>query len=191
MGFNGFNRQDIIDALTERDGLSCRYPGEEHALDPNGTGHNLISIDHWVPQAYGKANGWTFEEINALENLRLFCRRHNSLKGERLPNPDGTLPPRAEDLRPVHQRRADKSSRADMCDTCMSGRLLLVDDVCPDCGRDEPQPRVLPKYLQVSPKECSHGWGKNPELYCWSCWLGYDERRPAIESVLDVDGAES
>lgn len=183
-------REATIAALRERDGDRCQFPGCDEVLDFTViAGPQEVTIDHWYSQSYGKANGWTYEEIWDISNLRLMTRKCNSLKSDRTPNPDGTLPPRPEDLRPLHQRRADKSGRVDICETCMSGRLLLQGETCYDCGSG-PQPSTLPRYLQVAPKDCSHGWGKNPEAVCWKCWLGFERRRPAIEDVLDTDSLE-
>ena len=180
------SREALIRAIIERDGEGCSFPGcVREGFDEDGPYE--LTIDHHYPVSYGRANGWTHEEIWALSNCTIQHKVCNSRKGDRVPNPDGTLPPTAEELRPLHQRRADKSSRVPVCETCMSGRLLLHGEVCYDCGSG-PQPSTLPKYLQVSPKECSHGWGERPEVHCWRCFLGFEKRRPAIESVMDADG---
>ena len=172
-------REKIIAILLERDGDVCQYPGCGRTLDLDAVADFEVTVDHWIPRSKGGS-----EDIS---NYRLFEKRCNALKGDRMPNEDGTLPPRPVDLRPLHQRRADKSARIDVCETCMSGRLLLFGEECPDCGSG-PQPSTLPKYLQVSPKECSHGWGENPKVICWMCNLGFIKRRPAMEDVLDTDG---
>lgn len=172
-------RDEIVAILRKRDGDICQYPGCGRTLDFDATFDFEVTVDHWIPLSKGG------EE--SLENYRLFEKRCNALKGDRMPNADGTLPPRPIDLRPMHQRRADKSGRIDVCETCASGRLLLFGEICHDCGSG-PQPSTLPKYLQVTPKECSHGWGENPELHCWLCFVGHVERRPAMEDVLDTDG---
>lgn len=183
-----FSREGALTKLIERDGLVCRFPGcDREEFDVEGD--FSLTIDHWMPQSYGRANGWTHEQIWDISNLRILHRKCNALKGDRIPNEDGTLPPRPIDLRPSHQRRADRSGRVDVCETCMSGRLLLEGEECYDCGSG-PQPSTMPKYLQVTPKECSHGWGENPELHCWLCFVGHVERRPAMEDVLDADHLE-
>lgn len=183
-----FSREGALDVLIERDGLVCQYPGcDRKGFDIDGAFE--LTIDHYMPQSKAREMGWSEDRIWHTDNLKIMHRKCNALKGDRIPNEDGSLPPRPEDLRPVHQRRADKTGRVPVCETCMSGRLLLFGEECPDCGSG-PQPSTLPKYLQVSPKECSHGWGKNPELICWMCNLGFIKRRPAIEDVLDTDQLE-
>lgn len=181
-----FNREWAIRELIVRDGPGCQYPScVRKEFEPSGPWE--LTLDHTFPQSAAKAAGWPVERIWGLDNLAIYHRKCNAEKGDRVFNDDGTLPPRPEDLRPVHQRRADKTGRVPVCETCMSGRLLLDGEVCYDCGSG-PQPSTLPKHLQVAPKDCSHGWGKNPEAVCWKCWLGFEQRRPAIEDVLDTDG---
>lgn len=163
--------EEIHDFLRERDGDFC-FTGQ-HDWRPQ----DIVTIEHWIPLS--KGGTW------AMENLRLACKRCNSDKGDRMPNPDGTLPPHPRDLLPLHQRRADKSGRVDVCGTCLSGRILLPGEQCPDCGSG-PQPAATPRSTQKSPKDCSHGW-EDPLDHCWMCHLGHVERRPAIETVLDTD----
>lgn len=189
MSFKRPPRQSMVDALIERDGLRCTYPDCPHPEEFKEEGRWSVSIDHTVPVSHGRANGWTEEEIWDLSNTTLMHVICNSNKSDRLYDENGVLAPKPSDLRPLHQRRADKSSRVPVCETCMSGRLLLEGEVCYDCGSG-PQPSTLPRYLQVPPKECSHGWGLNPEKSCWRCFLGFVERRPAIETVMDVDSLQ-
>lgn len=170
-GDTGLTTAQIHKVLKKRDGWSC-YVGK-HDFAPD----DEVTIDHWIPLS--KGGTW------ALDNLRLACKRCNASKGDRMPNPDGTLPPHPRDLLPAHQRRADKSGRIDLCETCQSGRLLLEGEYCEVCGSG-PQPAVAPKAYQKSPKDCSHGWVDERD-HCWMCFLGHVERRPAMESVFDVD----
>jgi 5-methylcytosine-specific restriction endonuclease McrA len=176
------DRDHIVASLVKRDGLTCQYPGEEHDLDLKGTGHDEVTIDHWWPQSYGLSHGWTPEEIWELSNLKLMCKRHNARKGDRLPLEDGTLPPHPRDLLPLHQTRADKSGRVDVCETCESGRLLFAGEFCDICGSG-PQPTTFPKYLQRSPKECDHRF-----YHCW--WCTVEEPGLRTRAYEDVFGVE-
>ena len=179
----GLNRTQIVETLLERDGDTCRYPGKEHPLDLTApeTSNEAVTIDHWIPQSWGLSHGWTPIEIWALENLKLMCKHHNALKGDRMPLEDGTLPPHPKDNRNIWEIRADKSKRVDVCQTCESGRLLLLGEICDVCGSG-PQPVSFPKHAQRSPKECDHHFN-----HCWMC-IVHDPslRTPAYEDVFGV-----
>jgi hypothetical protein len=176
-------RRDIHKQLVERDGTLCQYPGEAHELDFDAeTGPGEVTIDHWIPQYWCLENGWTPLEIWALSNLKLMCKRHNAYKGDRIPNEDGTLPPHPKDNLTLFQRRADKTGRVDVCDTCESGRLLFAGEVCDICGSG-PQPTTFPKYLQRSPKECDHRF-----YHCW--WCTVEEPGLRTRAYEDVFGVE-
>ena len=175
------SRAELISALVERDGTKCQFPGEEHELNFNGEGKEEVTIDHHKPQSWCLKNGWTVHEIWDLSNLRLFCKRHNALKGDRLPNPDGTLPPLPKETLGIFYTRADKSGRVDVCDTCESGRLLLEGEHCEICGSG-PQPGTYPRYKQRSPKDCDHHI-----FHCWYCLVEKPELRTrAYEDVFGV-----
>src|SRR5687767_3100328 len=86
-------RAQLVADLRTRDGATCQYPGCHESLDFSVVeGPNEVTIDHWIPQYYGKANGWTIEEIWDLSNLKLMHKKCNAKKGDRIPNEDGTLP---------------------------------------------------------------------------------------------------
>ena len=160
------SREDRIASLLQRDGDFCMHPdcGKRFKLGDD------VTIDHWQPLAFG--GGWE------LENLRLMHRKCNQLKGDMIPNPDGTLPKRTPS---TFRRRSEKrADRNDVCDTCMSGRILLVGEECPDCGSG-PQPASAPTAYQLRPKECPHAgpW------HCWMCYLGMIPRQAAFVTALD------
>lgn len=160
----GMVRREVIDTLSRRDGyfcFLCKKPFDDE---------DEVTIDHWIPLA--KGGTW------ALDNLRLAHKPCNAKKGDRMPNPDGTLPPHPKDLLSIFETRADKSARKPVCQTCESGRLLLDGEFCPDCGSG-PQPASFPKYLQRKPKECDH------HIYhCWMCVIGHIPRTRASEDVF-------
>jgi hypothetical protein len=162
-----------IAELSKRDGYKCTYPGCKDPLTTDESDDHFVTLDHIYPQSKCKAEGWSFEEIWALDNLQLMGRRCNARKGDAVYNEDGTLPVRG-------RVRVPKAERPTNCDTCLNGRILMLGEVCPDCNSG-PQPSTAPKTLQVPPKECSHGWGEHPEQYCWMCFIGHVER-PKVEA---------
>ena len=171
------SRDELIIQLIARDGNKCSYPNCDLPFVKD-TSHER-TIDHITPQAWAKEHGWTYDEIWHVSNLQLMGRKCNALKSDRLPNEDGSLPELPRDTR---IKAADKSKRPIVCETCGSGRMLIVGEICDDCGSG-PQPTKTPRMTQRTPKECSHGW-VDPADHCWMCHLGYVERRPAIDVII-------
>jgi hypothetical protein len=165
------NREEIILAIELRDGVDCFLCKKPFSKDENDVLHE-VTIDHWYPQSVGFLEGWSFEEVNDLSNLRKAHRPCNSKKGDLVPHADGTLPER-----PVKERSI-KGPRPVSCDTCMNGRILLLGEFCPDCSSG-PQPRAFPKTLQKIPKECDHS-----SYHCWMCVIGHIPRKSAIETII-------
>lgn len=175
-------RTEIIDALRARDGDICAYPDCGQTLDFSITeGPREVTIDHWIPQVFGKAEGWTREQIWALSNLKMMHRKCNAAKGDRMPDENGVLPPKTE--RTWRNRRAKRSQRPEICVACNAGRLLGENEHCRACGSG-PQPARLPKWRQVKPSECDHD-----EFFCWSCHLSPEIRVSALYAL--VVGSES
>lgn len=166
------DRQAVVDDLIRRDGNVCQYPG----CDKTFSADNPPTIDHWFPQVWCRAQGWSYEEIWSIDNLKLMCKPCNAKKGNILPNDDGTLPER------VTRTRANKSERPITCNLCESGRLLFDGEVCELCGSG-PQPAAAPAYTQKKPQDCSHGWIEND--HCWMCWTGLVERKPATLRIIE------
>lgn len=161
------SRQETIAKLREIWGPNCFLCGNPFASDSD------ITIEHWLPQVEGKRRGWSYDKINHIDNLRLAHKPCNSAKGDIVPNEDGTLPER-----PV-KARAIKLPRPERCETCENGRLLLIGELCDDCGSG-PQPRSAPRATQKSPKECSHS-GVD---HCWMCFIGHVPRKSALEVII-------
>jgi len=179
------NRDEILAALYERDGDICMHPNCDRVLDiievdgeviSGGEGKNEVTIDHWIPQSYGYANDWTMDQVWDLDNLKLMHKSCNAAKGDLMPNEDGTLPPKPETQR---ERRADKGNRPEVCNTCMSGRILLKDEICGVCG-SEAMPKVFPQCDKVKVSECDH-----KTQWCWQCSIGIIPRVPAFVTALD------
>jgi hypothetical protein len=167
---NGMSRAERIRHITKRDGPNCFFPGCGAPFDSEED----ITFDHWIPQS--KGGTWH------VDNLRLMHKRCNALKGDRMPNADGTLPPLPKELLGRFHIRADKSGRVDYCETCASGRMLINDEICELCG-SEAQPKAAPKYLQKDPKECDHS-----TYHCWMCFVHDPSlRKPAYEEAFGVE----
>lgn len=163
------SRTETVRVLLVRDGNLCAFPGCGKVMDKD----NQPTVDHWVPKAWGRANGWTEARIEALDNKKLMCKPCNAKKGHVLPNPDGTLPLRNSPA------RLPKVERPEICDTCYSGRILMPGEECPDCGSG-PQPERWPTSLQRRPKECDHS-----TFHCFMC-VAYepDLRVPATIRII-------
>lgn len=166
------SREDIIRILRKRDGSNCFLCKKPFSKDKTSPLFE-VTIDHWYPQSVAFAEGWTYEQVNDPENLRIAHKPCNSVKGDLVPNADGTLP-----KRPVKER-AIRLPRPEQCDTCANGRLLLLGEICPDCSSG-PQPVSAPKATQKKPKECSHS-GYD---HCWMCFIGHVERKSALEIII-------
>ena len=163
-------RDERIDALVAIYGLKCFFPGCDKPLT-----REEVTFDHWwVPQS----QGGTWE----IDNLRLMHKRCNAIKGDRIPNADGTLPPLKREVSLANRRAVRRVVRPEVCETCNSGRDLGPEDICDVCG-SLPQPYNFPRWAQMRPKECPH----SGPWHCWMCTLGFIEREAAIIDVLNGD----
>src|SRR5687767_2553221 len=131
-------RAEVINILRHRDGDGCFLGKHQFGSDDE------ITFDHWMPQSWCFANGWTYEQVWDISNLRLACKPCNAKKGDLIPVDDFTVPVREPKARPI------RVPRPEACDTCMNGHLLLPGETCPDCGSG-PQPKSAPRSLTVSP----------------------------------------
>lgn len=168
-------RAELLRILVDRDGTRCQYPTHDHELDFSATGSQEVTIDHWICQSYGKANGWTANEIWDPSNLRLMCKKGNAAKGDLIPNEDGTLPAKPQST--FRFRRQKRAERPEICTSCNAGRNLGSDEWCNSCGCGA-NPGRFPKWRQMSVKECDHDL-----FYCVACTIWFPEYR---RSVLDT-----
>jgi hypothetical protein len=161
-------RAETIQALELRDGPNCFHPdcGKEFKNEEDKT------FDHWIPQS--KGGTWD------IENLRLMHKRCNALKGDRMPNEDGTLPVLYRELNSAERRAVKHAQRPEICTKCNSGRALGEEDVCETCGSG-PMPRTFPQWKKMKSSECDHDL-----FWCWACTLGFYERPAAILDVLNA-----
>lgn len=177
-------RAELVAALVERDGTKCMFPGCGSELDFSVTkGPNEVTLDHWIPQWFGKDEGWSWDEIWAVSNLKLMHKKCNAKKGERVPNEDGTLPERV--TREFRYRRQKRATRPELCHVCDNGRKLGPNEVCASCSSG-PQPERFPRWAKAKSTECDH------ELFwCWACSIGIVERAGATEMIiLNGEGGE-
>jgi len=169
-------REQLVSDLVVRDGLACGFPGCRETLDTNvADGPLEVTIDHWIPQHWGKANGWTPDEIWDLSNLKLMHKKCNAKKGDRVPNADGTLPERI--TRQFRYRREKRANRPDEpCTTCDNGHNLGVGEVCAMCGCDAQR---FPRYAKAKASECDHA-----VFWCAWCSIGVIPRAGATEMIM-------
>lgn len=164
-------KKEIQAALIARDGDKCAYCPEP--FDEGDNDKHSRTIDHYHSVDYGRRNGWTEDEIHGFDNLRLAGKSCNAKKSNREWLEDGTLAPRGR------ERRA-KVPRPELCETCMSGRLLFIGETCEICGSG-PQPASAPSSTQKSPKQCSHAGFD----HCWMCFIGLVPRKSALQTIIE------
>lgn len=168
-------RQQQVDALRARDGDTCKYPGCGEVIDfdiKDGPWEN--TIDHWMPQHYGKAAGWSWEQIWDLDNLVLMHKKCNAKKGDRIPNDDGTLPEKV--VRKFRYRRDKRAERPELCTQCDNGNNLAIDEVCGSCGSDA---KRMPRWAKVQFKDCDH-----EVFWCWVCCITPEMRPASIGTAM-------
>lgn len=163
-------RDELVTFLKDRDGDRCMFPGCARALDDP---RDINTIDHIYPQVLAKAAGWTRAQIDDLSNLQLMHKTCNAIKGHQLPDKDGKFKVS------VREPKVVKGPRPELCELCFSGRLLMLDETCPDCGIG-PQPARWPGSLQRKPKECDHS-----TYHCWICVVDQPNLRvPAMQRII-------
>lgn len=171
-------RSELVRQLVERDGTMCQHPDHNHELDFEATDSREVTIDHWHSQSYGKQNGWTYEQIWDISNLKLMCKKGNAAKGDLIPNDDGTLPEKPQSR--FRFRRQKRANRPDgPCTTCNNGHNLFVGEVCAQCGCNAQR---FPISAKVKFNECDH-----QILWCWYCSIT-PEARPDAASIAVLQG---
>jgi hypothetical protein len=129
-----------------------------------------VTIDHWIPQYFGKTNGWTMDQIWDMSNLKLMHKKCNAKKGDLIPNEDGTLPPKPKST--FRFRRDKRATRVGICDACNNGHNLGPDEICASCGGNA---QAFPRWAKVKAHECDHEL-----MWCWACSIGVIERPSSI-----------
>lgn len=166
------SRGQIVEALTERDGLTCYLCDREITLGLEMNDPLSVTIDHVIPRSKGGSLG--------LENLKLTHRKCNLEKADREFLEDGTLEPKPYRQSYKDRKLSKQKALDEFCELCYDGRLLLPDESCPECDRGAV---AFPWSTKVTPNECSHSgvW------WCWCCAAGIISRQPAIVDVLGGD----
>lgn len=173
--YEKIHRPDLVIALRKRDGDFCMHPDCGRDLDFTiEDGPLEVTIDHWIPQYFGKAEGWTREQIWALANLKLMHKKCNAKKGDLIPNEDGTLPPKPQST--FRFRRQKRAGRPDLCTECDNGHNLMVGEICASCGCDAQR---FPRWAKVKVPDCDHEL-----LWCWACSIGVIERPSSIGTAM-------
>jgi hypothetical protein len=155
-------REEVINILIRRDGDHCQFPGCNLPF----TEENPATIDHWKPRSI-------FMD-DSIENLKLMHFDCNNRKGNIIPNEDGTIDVKSKSKTP-------KLKKPEVCQSCMSGRMLIEGEVCTHCGSG-PQPYGTPRYKQRKPKNCDHD-----NYHCWACHIGVIPRKSVIENLIMGD----
>lgn len=158
-------RAERIELLTIRDGADCFLCGKEFKEESD------ITFDHWIPQS----RGGTWD----LENLRLAHKRCNALKGDIMPNPDGTLPQKVR-TSTFKSKQQKRSERPDLCQKCENGRSLGPQESCDVC-KSGPMPERWPRWAKAAAKDCDHD-----EFWCWACGSGVIDRKPVVNDLLGM-----
>lgn len=159
-------RNERIALLAERDGPDCFLCSNPFKTE------DAITFDHWIPQS----KGGTWE----LKNLRLAHKRCNAIKGDIMPNPDGTLPERLRRVSTFRTRTQKRSERPDLCQKCTNGRSLGPQESCNVCGSG-PMPDRFPRWAKAPAGQCDHA-----EFWCAWCSIGVIERKPVTNSLLGM-----
>jgi hypothetical protein len=164
-------RAELIRQLIERDGTRCQYPSHNHELDFSvKDGPQEVTIDHWYSQSFGKQNGWTIDQIWAVSNLKLMCKKGNASKGDLIPNEDGTLPAKPQST--FRFRRQKRANRGTYCDQCDNGHNLFMGEICASCGGNA---QNFPRWAKERAPDCDHSLS-----WCWACSIGIIERPSSI-----------
>lgn len=147
------SRKQIVKDLIDQYGRACFYC--RRALL-----YWEITLDHYIPKAAGGSD--------ELSNLRPSCFDCNNAKADRVPLPDGSLPPKSS----PKIRAVPKGQRPEVCRNCQSGRLLQAGESCPVC-QTLAGPPIRPWYLKKHALSCDH-----VQFWCSACclWLAQERR---------------
>lgn len=158
-------KQELIEQLKSRDGDSC-FICKSPFVEEQPT------IDHWIPKAVGGSD--------EIENLRITHRKCNTDKADRIPNPDGTLPPKRPNgfdksrLKRINKKKLKES----ICRVCDNGRKLDRLSICRSCGSPA-GPSHAPHYLKRPSHLCDHNLN-----WCWACSIGIVDRKSAFDNLI-------
>ena len=158
------SRQERVHFILKRDGAHCVIC--DKPFMPNSE----ITIDHWIPKAAGGSDD--------LENLRLAHKKCNVWKGDRVPNEDGSLPPKPPKNDFVRRKESKKLLKSLICHKCNNGRLLKQNEICKTCNSPA-GPEKYPHWAKRDAIKCTHTGIE----WCWACSIGWVERAPLAQLV--------
>ena len=162
------SKKDKVEAVKLRDGMSCAICNKKFKSNSE------VTLDHWMPRSAGGT-----DEIS---NLRLAHKKCNAWKGDRVPNEDGTIPPRPKKISIQSRKRINKDILDKICTDCHDGRLLSKGENCQFCGISA-GPEDWPHWAKRPSGRCDH----TPPEWCWACSIGIVERKPVFLVLLDVE----
>jgi hypothetical protein len=160
------SKKEKIGLVRERDGFSCAIC---HKLFK---ANSEVTLDHWIPRAAGGT-----EDIS---NLRLAHKKCNAWKSDRMPNEDGTIPPRPKRVSYQDRKQRRQEILENICTDCYDGRLLLESENCPYCGA-QAGPEDWPHWAKRKANQCRH----TPPEWCWACSIGIVDRKPVFLVLLE------
>ena len=144
------DRRKLVVRLFRKYGAVCFYC-------PQPLDVESCTVDHYIPRAAGGSNH--------IDNLRPSCFPCNNWKADRVPNEDGSIPPKNNRV------RVRKGERPIVCMICFNGRDLSAGQECWQC-KTGPQPVLRPHYLKVKTWLCDHD-----VHWCIACCLLTSDER--------------
>jgi hypothetical protein len=160
------SKKDKIKLVKERDGFTCAICFKDFKTNSD------VTLDHWIPRSAGGS-----EDVS---NLRLAHKKCNAWKSDRIPNEDGSIPPRPPRANYQDRRRRKQEILESLCTDCYDGRLLLQEETCPYCG-SLAGPEDWPHWAKKPANKCDH----TPPEWCWACSIGIVDRKPVFLILLE------
>lgn len=160
------SKKQKIEIIRIRDGFFCIICNKDFkALSE-------VTLDHWIPRSVGGS-----EDVS---NLKLAHKKCNAWKSDRVPNLDGTIPPKPKKSTYRDRRKTRQVIIDNLCTDCYDGRLLLEGESCPYCGTPA-GPEDWPHWAKRPANKCDH----TPPEWCWACSIGIVERKSVIMILLE------
>lgn len=160
------SKKDKINILLKRDGNTCAICFNSFKDKKD------ITLDHWIPRSVGGSDD--------IDNLKLAHKKCNAWKSDRIPNEDGTIPPKPPRSNLLDRKRRKKEILESLCTDCYDGRLLLEGESCPYCGTPA-GPEDWPHWAKRPANKCDH----TPPEWCWACSIGIVERKPVYLVLIE------
>lgn len=160
------SKKEKIAIVKKRDGYVCVICEKIFKLDSE------VTLDHWIPKAVGGSDDPS--------NLRLAHKKCNAWKSDRVPNEDGSIPPKPIKSTYKDKRHKRQEILSNLCTDCYDGRLLLEGESCPYCGIPA-GPEDWPHWAKRPANKCDH----SPPEWCWACSIGIIDRKPVFIVLIE------